>query len=160
MKTIFTALLFASCAFSQVATLTRDFVAGGVYYNEHSHPNLGGFAAYAQSINPTLYSYTSVDIYSLRQHPFTAQTNVTTGIAPFVRRVGGADVFALAGIGVAVAPNATRNGTNVGVAYTGGAVVAYPLGKSHLSLIVPLRLIRSTLGDTQYVVGLGIGWGR
>ncbi len=137
----------------------QSFVSGGVFYNSYSHPNVGGFAAYGQMISRNLYSYTSVDIYSLRPNEYRPQTSVTTGVASFVRNVAGADVFALAGIGVAVASNDDHSGANVGTSYTGGAMGVYPIGK-HASLIIPLRVVHTTIGGTQYIAGLGFGWGR
>ncbi len=107
-----------------------------------------------------MFNCVSYPFSSARRNGYNPQTSITTGVAAFVKRIHSADVFALLGAGVAIAGNTAHTGANVGLATTAGALAVYPLGKSRVSLLVPLRIIHTSLGGTQYVAGFGISWGR
>jgi len=158
IRSVFLALLI--CCFSVFAQDTpTQHVTAGLFYNSYSTPHATGFAAYAQKITGGTYSYSVMDITSRTATPFRLQTTTSTGIAQQIRSLGDVRVYALFAGGAGFANSAKNDGTDIGFSGTAGFLAVKPL-KNGWTLNVPVRIIASTLSPPQYVVGLGIGFGK
>jgi hypothetical protein len=151
MKLLTAGLLIASCLGAQ--SLPNDFVALGASYNKQINPPISGFGVYAKKITGDTYSFNVIDVTSKTTNPFTVQSTTSTGLAQYLGRFNGVDIFGLANIGIAAA------GENVGLGYSGGFAFTGRI-KGNVCFIVPMRIQKATIGDWQGTIGLGIGMRR
>ena len=134
--------------------LGADFVAGGVNWNQYAAPQVNGWGSYSRQVADRVYSFSTAEVTSVSASKFLSQISFRTGIAtPVLERFGPFTVYATADVGVA------SSGDNVGGSYSGGGAVVAPLGKGWF-LVIPVRVIKTSLSDRQVAVGMGIGWGR
>lgn len=127
------------------------FVTG--YASTHPQPAGGMVLATEISASQQIYSFNETDWIPVRQtgtNKYTVQTSARSGFATMLRKFGPATLYALADAGVAT------NGGATGAAYAGGGVLTIPL-KSGWILFPGVRMLKSSVGGTQVVLGLGIG---
>jgi hypothetical protein len=160
-KRLFSALaLFLCLTFAlqaQTSELPESYAAAGLFYNTYAVPHVTGFGAYAKKIAASTYSYTNIDVTSNSLKNFKPETTTTTGIAQQLTTFGGFGVFGMVTAGVAVANSST--GANLGFAGSGGFLLVKPISKGW-TVDIPIRVLASTVGPPQYVVGIGVGWGK
>ena len=140
--------------------LPDAYVTAGLFYNTYNIPHVSGYVSYGKHISGGTYSYTSIDVTSSSIRPFRPATSTTTGIAQHVTDFGKFNVFAMVAGGVSVASASTAaSGTDVGFSGVTGFLLSTPV-KNGWTLDLPIKIIASTTGPPQYVVGIGFGWGR
>lgn len=151
------ALLLAPLTLS--AEKPEHWAAAGVQFTGYSSPAINGLLAYARRIagqdRPT-YSYTAVQFTSADQQPFRLMATTETGLATYLFRFRGVDVFGLATAGLASAGSAS--GTNVGYSVTGGFIGLVGISKG-VSIGPYYRVLKSSLSGAQHAVGMLIGIG-
>jgi hypothetical protein len=131
----------------------RDVVAMGAAWNQQAAPQINGMLVYATRIAEGLYSFNLVDITPSTYKPFTITTNITIGLAQYMRTVGPARIYTVATAGVGA------GGNTAGLAWTAGGVAMVPVGKKGLCLLLSVRALKNTMSDFQGVYGIAIGWG-
>ena len=161
LTTVLLCLALAVPAAAQTATeptLPNQWAGAGVFFNQYASPQINGTAAYAKKIlGSGTYSFNAVNFLSYETQPFRVMTTVETGIAQRVTRFGVFEVFALGTLGPATAGN--EDGTKLGVAFTGGGFAFAGLGKGW-TIGPVLRFVKPTISDTQWSLGLMLGWGE
>jgi hypothetical protein len=141
------------------AELPQDYAAAGLFYNSYAQPHITGFGAYARRMGASTYSYSVIDVTTRSLKNFQPETSTTSGIAQHLRNFGGVDVYALLTAGVATAGNSTNTGADVGFSGSAGFMLVKPI-RNGWTVNVPVRVLASTLGPPQYVIGIGFGWGK
>jgi hypothetical protein len=138
----------------------EQFLGGVVNFNQQTTPQITGDLAYAVRVNNSgLYNYNAIDITSVSRNPFRLQTAPTSGVAQYVRTVGGFNLFALGTAGAAFSTNAVGAGTDAGAAFSGGMFATKAVGKGWF-MAVTAKVLYTTTGGVQYPIGIGFGWGR
>lgn len=154
-------LIFALALACQAQTETPTQWAGaGATFNQYAAPQINGVVAYARRLtsNPyPTYSFSAVNILSVQRQPFRVMTTTETGIAQYATKFGPFSVYGLGTVGLAAAGNS--DGTTTGAVFSGGGMAVAGIGKGWT--VGPLvRVIKPTIGDKQFAVGLLIGWGK
>jgi hypothetical protein len=144
----FILLIFTTTLCAQ--NLPNEFVGFGASYNQQLSPPVSGWGVYAKKITDKTYSFNVVDITSKTLKPFTVQTVTSTGIAQYIGSYSKMKVFGIINAGVAAAES------NVGFGYSGGVAFTTKI-KDNIILIIPVRVQKTTLGDWQGTIGVGIG---
>lgn len=141
------------------SVLPNQWAGAGVFFNQYASPQLNGTAAYAKCIieGAGLYSFTAVNFLSYQTEPFRVMTTVETGVAKHITRFGAFEVFALGTIGPAFTAN--EDGTTTGAVFTGGGF-AFTRLKNNWTIGPVLRVTKPTISDTQWAIGLMVGWGE
>ena len=153
-------VLFVSLCLTQLCGQSVEYnsmVAAGAAYNRYASPQINGWLSYVKRITTSkpIFSYSTYDITSVKQTPFTVQTSLRTGVLYVVVEFGKVKVFEFGDVGMAVA--SVMSGTNVGAAYSGGGGFTYELGKGWHTVVV-IRELKTSLSDRQTVVEGGFGW--
>lgn len=139
--------------------LPESYATAGLFYNSYTTPHITGFGAYAKKVADSTYSYTVIDVTSRSLKNFKPETSTTSGIAQHLKDFNGVGVFGIVTAGVATAAGINGTGADVGFSGSGGFLLVKPL-KNGWSVNLPVRIIASTLGPPQYVLGVGVGWGK
>ncbi len=132
----------------------------GTSFNQYAAPQINGIAAYARRVtnneHPT-YSFSAINFLSVERSPFRVMTTTETGIAQHVTKFG---PFAVYGIGmVGMASAGGSDGTSTGAVFSGGGLALAGLGRGWT--IGPLvRVIKPTISERQWALGIVIGWGQ
>lgn len=155
MRTLVLLLVSSFC----YAQAPANWGGMGASYNSFARPNVAGWLAWATKVTDTgpLYSFSIWDITSSKTKPYTAQTTLTTGIAPLVRKYGPISVYAVVTGGVTT--SAMESGTSLLGAVSGGGVGIWKLGKTNWDLVLGVRAIHSAVLGTQEVYEFGVGRG-
>jgi hypothetical protein len=134
--------------------LPADFVAAGVSFNQYGTPQISGTGLYAYRLTGAdTYSFSLVDIFPNSFRPFRVTNAYTTGVGQRVRAINGVPIFAVGSIGAATAAD------NTGWAWTAGGLAAIPIGRG-FSILPNLRILKSSVSEYQYAVGVMVGWGK
>jgi len=150
------ALLFALALSAAAQTPTqppKEFLAVGASAGAGSYTGWGSYA-HLVSADQRIYSFTTYDVSKIQVKPFLLQTSVRTGVAIYMRSIGPIELYGLGDAGV------SYTSTNVGSALSGGGMAALHLGKTHWSIIVPVRVLKTAQSSSQTVYEIGIGWGQ
>lgn len=139
--------------------LPQSYATAGLFYNTYTTPHVTGFGAYAKKVADSTYSYTVIDVTSRSLKNFKPETSTTSGIAQHLTDFNGVGVFGIVTAGIATAGGVNNTGADVGFSGSGGFLLVKPL-KNGWSVNVPVRVLASTLGPPQYVLGVGVGWGK
>jgi len=144
-------ILFLAAVLSLSAqNLAESFAGVGANYTPELNPPVSGWALYAKKITSTTYSFNVIDITSKTVKPFTVQTDTSTGVAQWIARFHKVDLFVVGNLGLSAAAS------NVGLAYSGGGAGVFKI-KGKWCGIIPVRVMKSTLGDFKITFGLGFG---
>ncbi len=138
-------------------TLPDTYATAGLFFNSYTQPHISGYGAYAKRLTGSTYSYTVADVTRTPTTNGKPEISTTSGVAQYLKNFGGVNIFGLMTAGVATAP--ATSGTAVGFAGSGGVLLVHPL-KNGWSIDIPIRVIASTVGPPQYVMGVGVGWGK
>jgi len=161
LTTVLLCLALAVPAAAQTATepaLPNQWAGAGVFFNQYASPQINGTAAYAKKIlGSGTYNFNAVNFLSYEKQPFRVMTTVETGIAQRVTRFGAFEVFALGTTGPAFTAN--EDGTTTGAVFTGGGF-AFTRLKNNWTIGPVLRVTKPTISDTQWAIGLMVGWGE
>lgn len=152
-------LMFATSVEAQTPEV-KDFVAGGLTWNQYATPQINGNFFYMKNVAGGTYSFTMFDVFSKTIKPFTVATSISTGAGQHVKDIGKVEIYALTTVGVvAGGTSVDENGGAVGASWTGGV-----LGMIHLKkgwcLVPSVRFIKSSFTDFQGAYGLAVGWGQ
>lgn len=148
-----------------VGTGPGSFIGMGVSYDASASPKLVGHVWYASLVNKKakVYSWTAVDLlYTKHANMSTA---VESGVAPWVRDIGKAHLYALGAAGAAVTSLTTTSNPSsptVGGASTAGGLLVYPI-KGGFSVGINIRMIKltgATSQPAQASVGIDIIYGK
>jgi hypothetical protein len=158
-----TFLLIATCLFvavSACAESPQQWAGAGASFNQYAAPQTNGIMAYARRItgdeHPT-YSFSAVNLLSVERQPFRLLTTTETGIAQHVTKFGVFDVYGLGMVGLAAAGNA--DGTSSGAVFSGGGLALAGIGRGWT--VGPMvRIIKPTISERQWSIGMIVGWGR
>jgi len=131
----------------------ETFGAMGMSWNQYAAPQISGNLLYAKRIDDGLYSFNFVDVISKSMQPFSTATSVTTGIGKRVGHLYGAPIYLTTGVGVLAGER------NTGYSWQSGGTIALGLGKGW-ELLPNVRVIKSSLTDFQFIVGIMIGLGK
>ncbi len=145
--------LMALAAHAQSLANTKTFWGVGVSALAESSPKPTGWAAIAVPINTkyAIYSISETDYSTAGLHPIKVQTSVRTGFATLVKQLGPVAIYGLANAGTAT------TGANTGGAFAGGGVALVPLSKSKTTLILGIRIIKTSIGGTTQLIEVGFG---
>ena len=146
MKLLTLLLLVAPLAGAQ-----DSWAGAGASYSQAARPQVAGWIAYAKLLGAGFYSVSSYEVTTAKAHTFQAQPAVTTGIGTIVRTAGLVTFLAYADAGVAA------SGDNVGGAFGPGGYAVIRLGKSHFTLLVGGRMLKTSIGGSQTMFQLGLG---
>lgn len=154
--TAIAALIAATWSHGSVSlaqSLPSNWAGAGAAYSDSIRPPVSGWFSYAMLISEkgALYSFTTHDITSSRERPYTMQTSIRTGLATLMRRIGPIAVLALGDAGMAGA------GSSLGGAFSGGGIAILQIGHTHWTLELAVRRIKTTIGETQSVYEFGTG---
>jgi hypothetical protein len=165
--------LALSCPAQTATPLPDQWAGAGVFFNQYAAPQINGTLAYAKRVmGGGTYSFTAVNFLSYSTNPFRVMTSTETGIAQHLTTFGPFEVQVLGTLGPAfaadpatqqVAPDGTTTvtsgGTKVGLSLTGGGF-AFARLKNGWTIGPVLRVTKPTISDTQWSIGLMIGWGK
>lgn len=134
-------------------TLPQNWAGAGGAYDPTSRPQVAGWTSYATLVSEKagLYSFTTHDITSTKNHPYTIQTSVRTGIAVVLRTIGPLVILGLGDGGMA------GSGDTVGGAFSGGGVGILRLGKTTWTLVTAVRHLKTATGGSQNTYQMGVG---
>ena len=156
MKIAMLFLLAAGLMFAQ----PDQFAGAGMSFNQYAAPQINGLLVYAKRIvgadYPT-YSFSAVNILSATRVPFKLMTTTETGIAQSVGQFGPFSVYGVGTAGLSTAGE--TGGTGTGYVLTGGGLALAPI-RGGWRAGPYLRIIKSSLTDRQWAVGLMLGWGK
>jgi hypothetical protein len=152
MRLLATFLLLAGLCFAQTppAPLPPDFFAAGANFNQQLTPPISGWALYAKPATENNYIFSFADVTSKTLKPFTVSITLMPGVARRLGRYAGVDLFIAGNVGGAF------GGDNAGLAYSGAGAGVFRVYKDWCG-VVPVRVLKTTIGDLQLVIGLGIG---
>lgn len=157
MKTFFLSLALA-CGLMAQTSAPNDYVAAGVAFNQGTN-QLSGFASYAVKVTGGTYSYTVLDFSNVHLKPtLNYQVAPSTGIAQYLKTIGKVDLFGLASAGAAVGTT-TAGPTVLGASFSGGVDGVIGI-KNGWSVNIPVRVLHTSVGGTQYLIGVGLAWGK
>lgn len=133
-------LLAGLCCAQQVAP-PDSFVAAGGSYNAFSRPVAAGWFTYGKLIDTgsATYLFTTEDVTSSRERPYTAQTSVRMGVATLLKKVGPLQFYGVVDGGGATA------GTDSGGAASGGSFAVLQFGKKTWGAIVGFRILKTSI---------------
>lgn len=137
-----------------------QWAGAGASWNQFASPQINGMLAYAKRLTsnayPT-YSFTVINILSVQRQPFRVMTTTETGVAQKATSFGPFAIYGLGTMGLATA--GTEEGTSTGMVFGGGGMALAGIGKGWT--VGPLiRIIKPTIGDRQWAVGVMMGWGQ
>jgi len=158
-------IVLAIClgAFAQTAPLAptplQNLYAAGVSWNQAGSPSVAGTALFAHLVNDGsgTYAFAVYDALPQNTHPFTVTSNVGTGIAQQVFKIGNTPVFIPTSAGVSF------TGSNTGWSWSTGVGVPIKLGKGSWYAMPTVRVIKSSVaGGTGYqpIASILFGWGK
>lgn len=152
--------LLALLTLPMLAESPQQWAGVGASLNQYAAPNTNGIMAYARRLtaneHPT-YSFSAVNLLSVQRQPFRLMTTTETGLAQHVTRFGPFDVYGLGMVGLAAAGNA--EGTATGATFSGGGLALAGIGRGW-SIGPLVRVIKPTISERQWAVGLMVGWGQ
>ncbi len=131
-----------------------NFYATWLSAQEKVHPALTGGASVAIPLDKSgeNYSFTSYNIAPVRNHLFSFQTTVTSGIATQIKKFGPVKVFAMVYGGVSTVDNAA------GGAVGGKVLLDIPIGKSPYHILIAPSIDKtSTASGSPKSLQVGIG---
>jgi hypothetical protein len=153
------ALLVAGLAFAQDNS-PRQFAGAGASWNQFSSPQINGLLVYAHRLTgneyPT-YSFSAINLLSVSRNPFKLLTTTETGVAQYLTKFGPFSVYGLGTAGMAAV--GTAEGTSTGYVLGTGALALAGF-KGGWKVGPYLRVIKSSLAERQWAVGVMVGWGE
>lgn len=128
-------------------------------------PNFNAVGSYGKWINSTLgYSLTSYDAYFVKvAGKIQIVKAERTGLAPYVKTVGPAQIFGY--IDAGTAQTTSSSGVNVGNSFSGGGFAAIRIGNSGAGFTIGARFVKSNVASgsaTATVIEVAplFGWGK
>ncbi len=134
--------------------LPATFLAAGAAYNPFSHPGAAGWFSYARLVDAGsgTYFFTTEDLTSSRERPYTAQISVRVGIGTLLKQIGPVRVIGIVDGGAAAA------GDESGGAASGGSMAIVRVLKTNYSLVIGFRVLKTSIGSgTPKVYEIGLG---
>ena len=157
MKALLAMLMLLPCL-AMAQDLPEQFAAAGVAVESG---NVTGWGTYAKKITGPVYSLTTYDITRadtlapIGLNTLTQlKSQARTGLAVYVKDFGPFRVFGLADAGVAA------DAQTAGGSFSGGAMVAYQIKDSGWGIVVPIRVLKNSGGETTLIYEIGFGWGK
>lgn len=140
------------------STLPSQWAGVSVYYNQFAAPQINGAMTYAKKIlTAKTYLWNSINFLSYDRNPFRVMTAPETGLAQHLTDFGPFSVFVLGQAGIAV--TGEESGTKTGMTLTTGGF-AFAGFRNGVTIGPVLRITKPTISDTQWSLGLCIGWGK
>jgi hypothetical protein len=145
---------------SAAAESPQQWAGVSLNFNQYAAPQVNGTAAYARRLtdngHPT-YSFSAINFLSVQKSPFRVATTTETGIAQYVTKFGAFSIFGLGTAGLSTVGSA--DGTATGGSFSGGGMAQAGIGHG-VTIGVMFRAVKPSISETQYPVGLVIGWGK
>ncbi len=129
-------------------------MAAGAGYNPFTRPGAAGWFSYANLLDAKsqTYVFTTQELSSSTERPYTAQTSVRIGIGTVLKQFGPVRILGIVDGGGAVA------GSDSGGAASGGTMAVFSIGKSRYSLVAGFRVLKTSIvSGTPKVYEFGLG---
>lgn len=150
MRFVLIALLvfaLAAPAAAQTEPEPTYWIASGAGFNRFADPQTHGWLSLGVRVSGGYYSFSTVDMTS-------RVATMRTGVARLLSREGRLTLIGLVDAGVA------GGGEEFGAAFSGGAIVAYDLGRllraTGVHVTAGVRLAKTTLNELQPALSFGI----
>lgn len=148
--------LFFGFIFQAAAQTPANVYAAGVSWNQSATPAVAGTALYAHAVDSNgTYAFTAIDVLPTSSKPFTVTTNTTVGVAQKVFSLGKVPIYVPTSAGI------SWTGSNVGWAWSTGALAVIHIGKGNWHVYSMVRIARSNVSSgsgIQPIIGVAFGW--